>query len=230
MEGAIWGAGIGALSGAAFAAAGTATVMLGGAAWAAALQVPLWQGMLSVGILISIPERILSAAALSNALRRGDPIDAALASFGIVLSYLSFLPAGFGKGSLSGHKTRIPRNDADPSNIRALTRENESAELLAYTYGLHVEQNPPPRPNGSEPDYKIFGHYADGYAPSTNSLNAVHRRLTEKVARQADRIVVNLEDSPLTPTDITQYLDTNPVTGLKEIIFIKNGKVGFKLY
>lgn len=34
-----------------------------------------------------------------------------------------------------------------------LRRENESADTLARD-GYDVEQNPPPKPNGKEPDYK----------------------------------------------------------------------------
>jgi hypothetical protein len=39
-----------------------------------------------------------------------------------------------------------------------LRRENEWADVLAEN-GYDVEQNPPPKPNGKKPDYRIEGEY-----------------------------------------------------------------------
>ncbi len=54
-----------------------------------------------------------------------------------------------------------------------LCRENESADTFAQ-HGYDVEQNPPPKPNGKEPDYKIEGEYFDNYAPrpATSTISA----------------------------------------------------------
>lgn len=42
---------------------------------------------------------------------------------------------------------------------------------------------------------------------------------------QANNIVVNLADSPLSASDVAQYVARNPVPGLRNLILIKNGNV-----
>lgn len=66
------------------------------------------------------------------------------------------------------------RTDAHPTKKKdlPLRRENESADTLARE-GYDVDQNPPPKPNGKEPDYMIEGEYFDNYAPSSNDLDNI---------------------------------------------------------
>jgi hypothetical protein len=129
------------------------------------------------------------------------------------------------KGSLTGRPTR-PGPDADDETKRGILRENESARLLADN-GYHVEQNPPRRSNGKEPDYKIDGEYADCMAPSTASARNIAGRIKkEKVDRgQADRIILNLEDSSVTIEAMKKQLLDWPIPGLKQVIAIKDGRV-----
>ena len=70
------------------------------------------------------------------------------------------VPSGTPGGSPRGRPARIKPNDAAATR-RALTRQNEAAEILARA-GYEVEQNPPPLPNGKEPDYRVEGEYFEG--------------------------------------------------------------------
>jgi hypothetical protein len=131
-----------------------------------------------------------------------------------------------GKGSLTGHPTRPGPNDRKPENISALQRENESARTLADN-GYHVEQNPLPKPNGKKPDYRINGEYYDCYAPNSSSVRNIATNVAkEKVRRdQADRIILNLDDTSVEIEAIKKQLVDWPISGLKEVIAIKNGSV-----
>lgn len=134
------------------------------------------------------------------------------------------VPSGQEGDAPSGTPTRIDPNERDPNNIRALTRENESAVTLANT-GYKVEQNP--NVEGlKNPDYKIEGKIADCYAPSTPNARNIASYIQDKVeADQADRIILNLDDSNVKLNDLKQQLTNYPVSGLKEIIVLKNGEV-----
>ncbi|QRK12959.1 hypothetical protein JQX13_24750 [Archangium violaceum] len=131
-----------------------------------------------------------------------------------------------GKGSLTGRPTRPAPNDDDPVNLKAIERENESARTLADD-GYQVEQNPPPKPNGKAPDYKINGEYYDCYAPSSSrARNIADRILKFKVEPgQADRIVLNLDDSGVSLDALKQQFKDWPIPGLKEVIVVRGGKV-----
>ncbi|HLM43101.1 MAG TPA: hypothetical protein VK458_04495, partial [Myxococcaceae bacterium] len=130
------------------------------------------------------------------------------------------------KGRLTGQPNKPSANDKDPENLRSAQRENESARILAEN-GYDVEQRPAPinRINRKKPDYKINGEYADCYAPSTDNARNIRDAIAKKVNEgQADRIVLNLEDSPVTPETIKKLLLENPIADLKELLIIKNGK------
>ncbi|HYO60165.1 MAG TPA: hypothetical protein VEU50_46170 [Archangium sp.] len=129
------------------------------------------------------------------------------------------------KGSLTGRPTRPGPNENDKGNLRAIERENESARLLSEK-GYNVEQNPPPNRYGKYPDYKINGDYADCYAPSTSDPHNILRAIGKKVnERQADRIVLNLDDSQVTLEALGKQLLEDPIADLKEIIVIANRQI-----
>jgi hypothetical protein len=130
------------------------------------------------------------------------------------------------KGSLTGRPTHPDPNDRRPEYIRSIQRENESARALADN-GYHVEQNPPKRPNGKEPDYRINGEYYDCYSPSTSNARNIAKRIQDNkvLVEQADRIVLNLEDSNVGLEAMKRQLVEWPIPGLKEVLVIKNGKV-----
>ena len=108
---------------------------------------------------------------------------------------------------------------------RAKRRENESAEALSQN-GYDVEQNPPPKANGKEPDYKIEGEYFDCYSPETGNLDNIRVKLSEKVADdQADRLILNMDDTPASMDDIAAMLRRKPIADLKEILVVKDGNV-----
>jgi hypothetical protein len=125
----------------------------------------------------------------------------------------------------TGNPTRIDPNDKDPDNIRALTTENESAVTLARE-GYKVEQNPVVE-GSKNPDYKIEGRIFDCYAPSTSNARNIASHIEEFKVKsdQADRIVLNLDDSGVELNHLRNQLNNYPIQGLKEIIVLKNGEI-----
>jgi Uncharacterized protein conserved in bacteria len=151
---------------------------------------------------------------------------------------LERLRKGLGKGGGKGTtnpsrkpdphaKPRGKRTNAHPTRKkdRPLRRENESADTLAK-HGYDVEQNPPPKPNGKEPDYRIEGEYFDCFSPDSGNVDQIRKGISRKVGEdQADRIILNLDDCPRSPDEIASVLRRKPIDGLKEIIIVKDGKV-----
>ncbi|MGZ3458463.1 MAG: SitA5 family polymorphic toxin [Archangium sp.] len=128
------------------------------------------------------------------------------------------------KGRLTGQPKQPSPND-DNETIRGLERENESARLLAEN-GYDVEQDPPSNGFRKNPDYKINGKYADCYAPSTDNPRSILDTVAKKVNKgQAERIVLNLEDSQVTLEALKKELSDSPIAKLKEIIVTKGKKI-----
>jgi hypothetical protein len=126
-----------------------------------------------------------------------------------------------------GRKPRGRRTDAHPQSKkdRPLRRENETADTLA-AHGYDVEQNPPPKPNGKEPDYRIEGEYFDCYSPSSRNLDNIRDEVSGKVKEgQADRIVLNLDDCPRSVDELKAVLERKPITNLAQILVVKDGQV-----
>lgn len=158
-------------------------------------------------------------------------LDEAIEAIGKLLSRLRRGRGGGGTAPSGkpdpGRKPRGRRSDAHPTKKKdlPLRRENESADTLAR-HGYDVEQNPAPKPNGREPDYKIEGEYFDNYAPSSNDLDNIRDMISKKVKKdQADRIVLNLDDCPRPIDDIRDVLERKPIGDLKEILVVKDGTV-----
>jgi hypothetical protein len=124
-----------------------------------------------------------------------------------------------------GTPTKINPKDDDATK-RSLNRENESAQILAKN-GFQVDQNPPKLPNGAKPDFKIEGEYFDCYSPSSNNERMITDTIDAKVPKQADRLVFNLADSPMSPEEMRDVVkrkqDDEPVKNgsLKQVIAIK---------
>jgi hypothetical protein len=123
-----------------------------------------------------------------------------------------------------GRVTRIGADETTEKKL-ALQRENESATTLARA-GYDVEQNPTV-PGSKNPDYRINGKIFDCYAPTTDNLRNIGDRIGRKVAKgQADRIVLNLEDTPANVDAVRAQLHDWPIEGLKEVIAIdKQGNI-----
>jgi Contact-dependent growth inhibition CdiA C-terminal domain len=129
-----------------------------------------------------------------------------------------------------GGKPTGPRADekrGSKEQRRGHKRENESADILANE-GYNVKQGPPKQPNGTKPDYQIEGNTFDCYAPTSTNEDTIRKGISDKVrSGQADRIVLNLNDSKVTPEQMKSILsnERKPVPGLKEVITIKGGKI-----
>jgi hypothetical protein len=128
-----------------------------------------------------------------------------------------------------GNPKKPNPNDKDPVNIRATQRENESAKTLAEN-GYKIKQLPDAvkgKVQGvKKPDFEIEGKVFDNYAPGTSNARNIAGTLEKKLAEtQADRFVLNLDDSKVSIEALKKQLQDYPVANLKEIIIIKDGKV-----
>lgn len=134
-----------------------------------------------------------------------------------------------------GNPKKPTSKDKDPNNLRAITRENESANVLAQN-GYRIKQLSDSTkgkvPGVKKPDFEIEGKVFDNYAPSANKpARGIWAELRDKIidpktgAKQADRFVVNMNDSKLTIEQLKQQFKDFPLPGLNEIIIIKDGKV-----
>ena len=146
-------------------------------------------------------------------------------------------------GGTSGSRSEpLPKGDPDPNATargtpeeidprassqkqRNVRRQNDSADVLARE-GYDIEHNSVAKPNGKVPDYRISGEYVDHLNPSTGSVEQALKGIKEKIAEgQVDRVVVRLDDTSLSIDDVRGILQRKPVSGLKEVIFIKDGQV-----
>lgn len=138
-----------------------------------------------------------------------------------VISRHAIEPSGAVGSKPRGSPTALEGSTRTKNSLR---KENESAEQLAAR-GFDVEQNPT-LPGGKKPDYLIEGQVFDCYTPHEADVDGVRKSISGKVrGKQADRIVVNLDLSPLTPADIEGVLTRKPVTDLKEVIILKDGEM-----
>ena len=132
-------------------------------------------------------------------------------------------PSGEPGGVPSGPPTRIEQKD-DTETTRGKRRENETAATLASA-GYNVGQHPyvPGREN---PDYAIEGQIFDCYAPITAKAYNIVELIRKKVGKgQADRIVLNLDDSEVDTEELREQLKSSPIPALQEIIVVKAGKI-----
>lgn len=120
--------------------------------------------------------------------------------------------------------------EADPTSPadRGKRRENEVAELL-HKRGYDIEQNPPGKTNGKNPDFVIKDRgrkkrYWDCYAPESNNPRLIRDGIKKKVDdEQADRIVLDMRDARPSFKKVRAQLERNPIVGLKEVILIRKG-------
>lgn len=134
-----------------------------------------------------------------------------------------------GRGKLDGKPAEIDSVKMDAETIRSLTRENESAKLLAQN-GYDVYQNPPLEKlksnNNKKPDLLVEGTVFDVYSPSSSNPRNIASSIENKIrSGQTDRIILNLDDSSVSIEALQEQFKTYPIEGLQEIIIIKDGKV-----
>ena len=115
--------------------------------------------------------------------------------------------------------------------MRSVARHNE-AEVTLSEHGLNVERllNDGGKSGLPQPDLRVNGAIADVYSPTTKNVKSVWDAIKEKVdpgnkPQQAPNIVVNLVDSPLSASDVAQYVTRNPIARMDSLIIIKNGSV-----
>jgi TusA-related sulfurtransferase len=80
----------------------------------------------------------------------------------------------------------------------------------------------------SNPDYLIDGIAFDCYSPKpTTSVRNIWSTVKGKVAEQAKRIIINLDDYTGSLDDISNqfYQWNQDLQGLEELILVKNGKI-----
>ncbi|MCL2777154.1 MAG: hypothetical protein FWD73_04050 [Polyangiaceae bacterium] len=123
-----------------------------------------------------------------------------------------------------GHRATFNSRD-DAEKIRGITRENEAADTLAKN-GYDVEQRPQV-PGRKKPDYKIEGEIFDCHAPKTETnTRSVYSHIKQKVDnKQADRIVLNLDDWGGNVESMRKQLTDYPIKGLKEVKIVRSGSV-----
>lgn len=104
-------------------------------------------------------------------------------------------------------------------------RENESAETLAK-HGYDIEQNPIVHGTTKKPDYLVENKIFDCYSPSSSNARNIASNIELKVTKeQAQRIILNLDDSTVSFSVLKEQLSQYPIQGLEEIIIIKGNQV-----
>jgi hypothetical protein len=150
-----------------------------------------------------------------------------LRSGSVVGSRADFVkPTGAKGGKPGGKETEIhPRDYKTPETVRGKTRENEAAKTLA-DQEYRIDQNPGRQPNGSSPDYLIEGQFFECKSPGkTKPVKGIWDEVEKSVGRQADRFVLNLDDWGGSIDDLRKQFKDAPISGLKEVLVVKNGKV-----
>ena len=115
-----------------------------------------------------------------------------------------------------------------PQDGRGYDRQLESADVLAQA-GYDIRHDPmgaSTQITGKRPDYLIEGYIFDSYAPSTDRPRNIWDEVKRKVKRrQANRLVINLDDSAVDMSTLREQFADWPVDGLEEVITIRNGNI-----
>jgi hypothetical protein len=120
---------------------------------------------------------------------------------------------------------------------RSIKRQNEAAEVMSKN-GYHVEYQPkiteadrmsrfPWFKKERNPDFKIEGEIFDGYAPNKDTgIKSLLRGIKDKTEKnQARRILLNLDDSNVSVTELAKELRLSKLPYLDEVIVVKGGKI-----
>lgn len=133
--------------------------------------------------------------------------------------------------SLPPDPTRLPRGVAtevsvnpkttrERENARDIELENNAAAVLARA-GFDIERNPtlteddfarnPTLDSNRKPDYRVEGEVFDCYSPRGSRALNIFVNLDKKLAGQATRIVLNLEQSGVSIDELKEVLAENPL-------------------
>lgn len=117
----------------------------------------------------------------------------------------------------------LPPKIAPGDQMHAIDRQNEAAVALA-DYGEDVERLSNTMKIVENFGLKINGQIADFFSPISRSPFSVLMSIRGKVEKQAPTIVVNLQDSVITISQLEGALRANPVPGLRAVDSMKTGK------
>ncbi len=115
---------------------------------------------------------------------------------------------------------------ANAEQTRALQLQDEAAHSLARN-GYDVLRKPPAKANRRRPDYQVEGRYFDCYSPNGSNPRNIWFEVQEKVVKrnQADRVVINLDNSSVDLSALRKQFAEWPIKGLREVILLKNGEI-----
>ncbi|MBI4678497.1 MAG: hypothetical protein HY748_13035 [Elusimicrobia bacterium] len=127
----------------------------------------------------------------------------------------------FGLGKLLGKPAKINPNEA-PENVRALTRQNETAQTL-YKNGYVVEQ----RGAAEGADFKLNGTEFDCYSPATGNERNIWGVVKDKIIqkKQGRGVVLNLDDSAVSLEALRSQFSRFAIEGLESVLVVKNGEI-----
>lgn len=131
----------------------------------------------------------------------------------------------------SGGSPRGRYEKPDPKDPRPITRQNETADLMANK-GYDMEMLPETKGgNGygrnpeSNPDFLINGKPFDCYSPNTAKVRNIWSTVQGKTEMQTGNIVVNLDDYPGSMEALKKQFDDWPIKGLDELLVVKDGNI-----
>lgn len=98
------------------------------------------------------------------------------------------------------------------------------AQVLARQ-GYDVEQNPAV-PGLKNPDYLVEGRIFDAYSPTRSKVRSIAGAIEEKVVSgQTSRVVVDLDNTPVTADELREQLRRWPIAGLLEVLAVRGAEV-----
>ncbi|EGO65274.1 hypothetical protein [Acetonema longum] len=132
-----------------------------------------------------------------------------------------------------GGKPRGHYEKPDINDPRPITRQNETADILAKNgYDIEMLPNNSKAGNGygikpeSNPDLLVNGKAFDVYSPDTLNVRNIWSTVKGKTEEQAGRIVLNLEDYKGSMDSLQVQFRDWKIDGLEELLIIKEGKIG----
>ena len=101
------------------------------------------------------------------------------------------------------------------------------ADLMASRAYQIANHSPSPVPGVRNPDFCLEGNLVDHYSPTAPTGTEVYEGIVNKVVtkQQARRLVVNLDDCPVSVQDLQMELLAKPIDTLEEVITIRAGEI-----
>ncbi len=130
-----------------------------------------------------------------------------------------------------GSKPDGKEETPDINDPRPINRQNETAFLMA-SHGFDVEMLPN-KINGNghgnnataSPDYLIEKKACECYSPTSDSPRNIWTTIKKKSEEQANNIILNLDDCPISVEAILLNIKEYPIPTLTRLIYVKNGVI-----